>query len=218
MPRRIRTRRSCIPARVMLLLTALMLAMAPMAAFAISPMDMTRDNSLTVQVSAAGQPAEGVQFDLFRTADASEFAEFTLCGEFAGYPVSLKAETAEDWRRLSATLAGYAAADALTPMQSLLTGPEGTALFEGLQCGLYLVVGKPYTVGDKLYSPEATLVALPGRDENDQWMYEMTIQTKQGEPDDAPVNLEVIKIWDDGDSEERPTEVTMILLCNGRAF
>ena len=218
MLRKIRILRSCTPGRAVLLLTALMLMIIPMTAFAITPMDTGRENSLSVLVSVDGQPVEGVQFDLYRTADASEFAEFTLCGEFAEYPVSLQAETAEDWRKLSATLAGYAAADARAPMQTVLTNEEGKACFTGLKNGLYLVIGKPYKVEEKLYSPEATLVALPGRDESDQWVYEMTIQTKQGETGYAPTNLEVIKIWDDGNSKERPTEVNMLLMCNGAIY
>jgi len=211
----IRMRGSCVPARAMLLLTALILMILPMSAFAIGPMETERENSLTVLVTANGQLAEGVQFDLYRVADASEFAEFTLCGDFAEYPVSLKAETAEQWRKLSAALAGYAAADALVPMKTDMTDPEGKVCFTGLKCGLYLVMGRPYTLDAKVYSPETTLVALPGRDESDQWIYEMTITPKQGEPDDAPMNLEVIKIWMDGNSPERPTEVIMQLLCNG---
>lgn len=197
------------------MLIALMLAL-PTAALAIGPMDTARATSLTIRVSAAGQPAAGVQFDLHRVADASEFADFTLTGAFAEYPVSLNGATAEEWRKLSSTLAGYAAADGLKPVCSILTDETGTAAAKGLQTGLYLVIGHPYTVGAKLYTPEATLVSLPGRDAEDQWLYDVTVQTKQAESDRDITSLEVIKIWDDGDSKERPAEITVQLLCNGK--
>ena len=209
-----KTHRNCILAAVMIVV-ALTLAL-PNAALAIAPMQEGRSTSLTIQLSAAGQAVPGAWFDLYRVADASEYAEFTLTGDFAAYPVVLEGATTEDWRKLSATLAGYAAADTLTPLKTAATDEEGTIFWDGLNPGLYLTVGRPYAADGKTYTPEAALVSLPGRDENDQWIYDVTIQPKQTENESGLTSLEVLKVWKDGDSGERPAEITVLLLCNGR--
>ena len=93
---------------VALLLTVLlgMLLWLPQTAMAAGEIDTTKATSLTILY-----PCADTSFQLFRVADVSPQAHFTLCGAFEQYPVSLTGLDAAGWRAAAQTLAGYASRD-----------------------------------------------------------------------------------------------------------
>ena len=198
------------------LLAVLALLAAP-AAQAVSVVENDRDGSLTVSFTSGEPSLPQVEFQLFRVADISADARFTLAGDFAGYPVAVNGPDSAGWRALAQTLAVYAARDGLDPHAVRLTDGGGDAVFSPLEPGLYLVTNEQH-VGDTLYTFQPFLVSLPAADEESGgWLYEVQAVGKFSLLDlsvPEPVSRSVRKVWQDDDSH-RPASVEVQLLQNG---
>lgn len=210
---------------VLLALTAVFLLSS--VALAIDPIVLDHDVELTIRYQDGNVPLVGARFDLYRVADTSEFAEFTLSGDFKDYPVKLDGLDNAGWQAAANTLAGYAAADGLTPLDSGVTDRNGLLTFptgEGtLTPGLYLVVGWRHTAGNYVYTPEPFLISLPNRAaDEDQWTYQVEVEPKfdrtQLPPPDETTERRVLKVWKDGDGKNRPQSVTVMLLKDGVVY
>ena len=164
-----RTKRVCATALCILCL----LALFPVRAAAAGAIDTRRDVRLTIEYRHDGKPVASVPFDLYYVASVDAYANFTLAGDFAAYPVTLENLTAAEWTALAETLAAYAERDNLTPLDSGKTDAQGTLIFPNktnrLAPGLYLAVGKKHTAGGYTYTTEPFLVSLPNL-ENDAWV------------------------------------------------
>lgn len=211
----------------LLLAAVCLLALLLPRASAAGTVDTAKPVSLTVSCRYAGQAVQGVSFDLYRVADIDAFARFTLCGDFQAYPVRLDGLSGGNWRALAVTLAAYAARDRLTPQDAGETDGRGLLRFPSraasLLPGLYLVVGKQTASGGKLYSAEPFLVSLPDLDEAaDRWIYDVSAAPKlRADEPGAPGGTtarKVLKIWDDGQSADRPRTLRVQLLQNGAVY
>ena len=218
---------------LLLPLTMLLLAFSfGTTAFAYERIDTEQEASLTVYFGQDGDGFSGVEFQIYRVADVSALAQFTLTGDFAGYPVQVNGLDSSGWRALAQTLDGYVARDGLEPLQTARTGRDGSAAFDGLSAGLYLVTGDRYREGRYTYTPEPFLICLPTLDEEtDAWIYDVTASCKYdsrynppggGGGDDGEADTivrEVLKVWeDDGNEEQRPDEIVVQLLRDGRVY
>lgn len=214
---------------ISLLLALLFTVLLPVKAQALGAVDPAKPVTLTIHYSCGGKAAKGAGFDLYRVAEISADGKFTLSGDFKGYSVSLDNSSAGQWRALAETLAGYVERDGLRPLDSGKTDRDGVLAFptagKTLQSGLYLALGEPYVDGRKTYTAEPFLVSLPGVGETGgQWQYDVTVVPKYTEkeddgPDDDTIRRKVIKVWEDaGDTENRPDQVTVELLRNGRVY
>ena len=123
---------------------------------------------------------------MYRAAEVSAGAEFTLTGDFAEYPVKVNGLDSSGWRALAQTLDGYAARDGLNPLRTVETGKDGRAVFDHLDTGLYLVTGSRYRQGRYTYTPEPFLIALPALDEADAWVYDTVVSCKYDSSYDLP--------------------------------
>ena len=197
---------------------ALMLALGACApVLAIDRFDAGQAVTLTVAFDADGTPAEGTQFSLYRVADMEGFGTFERCGEFAEYSVEdLNGLDSEGWRNMAGMLAGYAAADGIAADVTATTDAQGNADFGTLSIGLYLLTGESFAANGKIYTPQATLIALPGRDEDENWVYDVTVNVKPDVTDEETTDVEVMKVWDDGDYESRPGQVRVVLVGDGQ--
>lgn len=208
---------------VALLLTVLlgMLLWLPQTALAAGEMDTGKTTSLTILY-----PCADTSFQLFRVADVSPQARFTLCGAFQQYPVSLTGLDAAGWRATAQTLAGYASRDKLVPDAIGKTDVSGKYTFTGLSTGLYLLVGERHTQDGRTYTPMPCLVSLPGMAEDGSWNYDPAVRLKYdseggngggGGSSSTTIDRQVVKIWNDqGQSGTRPTEITVQLLRDGQ--
>ena len=206
-------------------LTALMLALGlGFTALAYVSIDNSRETSLTVQFEKEGAGFANVQFRIYRVAEVSDMAEFTLTGDFAGYPVSLEDLDSSGWRALAQTLDAYVGRDSLAPFKTAVTDAAGKAAFEHLPVGLYLVTGDRYEEGDHTYIPEAFMACLPGLgQETDEWIYDMTAACKynsdQDSGEDGSLSRKVLKVWnDDGHESKRPESIRVQLLKDGQVY
>lgn len=214
------TKRVCAQLLALLCLAALL----PARASAAGVIDTSRDVSLTIEYRHDGEPVPSVPFDLYYVAEVDAYANFTLAGDFADYPVSLENLTAAEWTALAETLAAYADRDGLTPLDSGKTDEQGILIFpnqqERLAPGLYLVVGRRLVTERYTYTTEPFLISLPNL-ENDTWRYDVTASPKHTRTENPPVppndkdDWRVIKIWKDDVEELRPDEVVIELLKDG---
>lgn len=158
--------------------------------------------AIEIHYAGGGAAIAGAEFSLYRAADAAADGQYVPVGAFAGCPVELKAQTAEEWRALAETLAGYAAA--ATADAQGATDAQGILRFEGLSCGLYLLVGAERNEGLNTWLAEPALVYVDGN----AVVLEPKVEDAAGEK----VDLQVIKIWkDDGNESRRPQEITVQL-------
>lgn len=214
---------------VLLICMVCLCALLPPQAQAAGAVEPEKPVTLTIVCSHESRPLPGVSFALFRVADVNAYAEFTLCGDFAAYPVRLDGLTAEDWRSLAATLAAYAARDRLAPLDAGQTGADGTLRFPqqaaALTPGLYLAVGQQLVRDGMIYSVEPFLVSLPNLDEaTDTWLYDVRVSPKiraDKQPVNPPaetVDRKVLKVWKNDAADTRPASIRVQLLKDGAVY
>ena len=131
--------------------------------------DLPQDKTtLQAKLAYSGQPLAGVEVTLHRVADISEtspWITFTLCGDFANYPVDLLELTDKEWADAASTLANYALADSLAPIATATTDQNGLVDFANLDSGLYLLQAAQTTdQAGWRYFPAPSLLVLPAYD------------------------------------------------------
>lgn len=176
--------------------------------------------TLTVELTDGGTPAEGFPFALYYVASASSEGAFTLAGDFRGCPVELNGLTQEQYADLARTLDAYAQGNRLTPLGRRTTGKDGSACFDDLETGLYLVRSSSAALNGKSYAVDAFLVSLPSRLSDGALAYQVISQPKHvtSTPTETTVSRRVLKLWQ-GDVEEfRPESVTVSLLRDGEVY
>lgn len=182
--------------------------------------------TLTLNVKYGSDPIGGMEFSIYRVADADNFPNITVTPEFTAYSVSfLDLDTNEEWLALAETLAGYVASDNLTPYDTDVTDSDGVASFpnttDPLEHGLYLVIGKTITINDYTYKAVPYFVFVPYVDElTNEPVYDVVSNVKisiENLPD--TIDRRVIKIWNDvGASGFRPVYVEVVLLRDGEPY
>lgn len=210
---------------VSMILLALVLCFGT-TAFAYGTIDTDQESSLTVYFGKDGNGFPGVEFQVYRVADVSDDAQFTLSGSFAEYPVVVNGLDSSGWWTLAQTLDAYVARESLKPFRKAETGDDGRAVFDQMDTGLYLVTGDRYGQGRYTYTPEPFLVCLPTPDdESGVWVYDTVASCKYDScynppgSDEDTVDREVLKVWqDDGNEEKRPNEIIVQLLRDGEVY
>lgn len=216
------------------LICALLLASLALSALAgsIELLNTEKKCSLTVVYEDDGTAVSGAPFALYRVADVNEKVDvFTLAGQFAKYTnidVSNTKNSNSEWLIIAKMLADYATADGLTADKTGNTNTDGKLTFSELDAGMYLVVGESYVVGKTRYLATPYLLVLPNRSQSDYTLnYDLTSNvkfTKQTVLPDLPshkdtTDRKVLKVWNDNDnSDDRPNEITVHLLCDGEVF
>lgn len=210
-----RTRKIQHRIKYILLSLLLLWTVLPTGVFAREPVDLEQKTSLTIQY-----PCTGAKFRIYRVADVSEYGEYTLTPEFEDYAVDLEQKDQSGWRALASTLGGYVERDGKAAQDTKTTDADGKAYFKELSAGLYLVLGDRAEDDTYKYEAEASLIALPDLDEGDQWVYDVTASPKYEKeplkPDDNVTQKKVIKIWKDDNSKNRPKDIRVQLLKDGK--
>lgn len=185
--------------------------------FARGHIDIDRPASLQMFFGEDGKGFSNVEFRIYRVAEITEAGDFVLSETFREYPVELNNLDSSGWRTLAQTLDAYVARDNINPYWAKKTEQTGNVHFSDLPTGLYLVAGDTYTQDTTIYTPEPTLISLPGMTEKDQWTYDVEAFCKfNRETIPEFVERKVQKVWkDDGNSDKRPKEISVQLLKNG---
>lgn len=202
----------------------------PAQTLAAGSIDLNRNVSLTVSYQDGNTPLVGAEFDIFLVATVDEYGELTATKDFARFNVNISGKEDEVYRTLASTLEGYVLRDNIPTTDSGKTNDEGLASFptagKSLKAGLYLVLGRRHTQNSCRYDPSPFIVMLPETDnENNIWVYDVTVNAKfdssqiPDSTDDNTVNRKVLKVWsDDGHEKDRPKEVIVQLLRNGKIY
>lgn len=209
-----RTRKIQHRIKYILLSLLLLWTVLPTGVFAREVVDLKQKTSLTIQY-----PCTGAQFRIYRVADVSEYGEYTLTSDFEDYAVDLEQTDQNGWRALASTLGGYVERDGKEALDTKTIDADGKAYFKDLSAGLYLVLGDQAEDDTYKYEAEASLIALPDLNEDEQWVYDVTASPKYEKnplkPDDSVTQKKVIKIWKDDNSKSRPKEIRVQLLKDG---
>lgn len=219
-------RRAAVAAGVLLSLA--ISALPP--ACAIVLLDTAFPASIALEYRHGDRALVGASFRLYRVADCSETARFTLSEDFADYPVKINDLDANGWSAAASTLATYVEADRLPAPETKKTDQAGRIDFDEDRTGLYLLMGDDLRIGKTTYTTTPFLVSLPTLEDDDTWSYDVTVYPKCSAKADAPsgagdagehqdVSVEVIKLWEDeGGRQSRPEEILVSLLRNGKTY
>lgn len=164
----------------------------------------------------------GMHIRIFRVAEVSDEFIYTLCGDFAEYPVKLAGiKTQEEWDVITSTLNSYILADAIEPTASQITDENGDVYFEELATGMYLVQWAGVEVEDVVTGFEPFMISLPNLNTEKTWDYDVVASPKPGDytPTGRLVNFKVVKQWKDaGFADKRPDSVEVEIYKNGELF
>ena len=191
-------------------------ALIALSAPAFAAGDINSDSDLIIQLIYEKTPIKGAKLDVYRIADRNGEYSFTLCDEFSASAVNIDCEEQSEWNNCALALEGYALMQDIAPVTSGVTDENGTATFNSLKAGLYLVSDCKVVDGDTVYTSEAFIVALPALDaDGSVTAYPKSIASEKTES----VNVHVLKVWDDkGYESRRPDGVKVLLLQNGEIY
>lgn len=181
--------------------------------------DLDRKGSITVILydnteEHAALPGEFRLFFVARAVVSNYNLDYVLTDEFADSGVSLSDINADG---LAKTLSEYAAEK---QVEAILGTPveSGGELFSDLTLGIYLVEEIGSVEGYEPISP--FLVWVPMADVSGEgWIYDIEASPK-AEPSEPPAYVvrTVRKVWQDEESETRPTSITVKLLMDGEVY
>ena len=244
---------------VSLLSAALCLSMLAAPAGAYSRVDTEKKCSLTLNYNDTERsfPMKDMELRLYKVADMDATVRFSVENtDFAALKDEIKWENfsldndkvKENWDALTTTLAGYVTADladqAKDPAYTAKYHPatvkvddKGEVKFEGLDCGLYLLMGSALKDGRYTYTPKSTLLTLPNLEQkteiqpdgkevvvSENWQYDVAANGKWdrsykgGGGGTNYISLSVLKQWEDDSSETRPGSVTVRLMKDGKEY
>ena len=197
-------------------------------AFAAGRIDTGHEVSLTISYQNEKTPLTGAKFDIYLVATVNEYGEITVTDDFKQFNVNIEGENDEAWNTLASTLEGYVLWSGIKPADSGMTDKQGIVLFpnksETLKQGLYLVIAENHTQGGYIYEAVPFMVMLPSLDkEANDWNYDVEAYPKHNSKTLGPIvvglSRKVLKVWDDdGHKNERPKEITVCLLRDGKVY
>ena len=137
--------------------------------------------SLTVSFLVDDKAFGDISFHVYYVADEEKqpVGAYTDCG------IVLKGLSADELGAAADTLAAYTESNEVPADQSEKTNSYGYARFEGLEKGVYLVVGETHKSGGISYSPLPFLVSIPSYDTDGKPLYAITASPKCVVTDDS---------------------------------
>lgn len=181
------------------------------------------ENSISVHIKHENTPLANVKYKLYKIADGNHSGNYTATEQFKNYPLAFNFLDSSTFDGLVTTLEGYIDADKLEPGYTADTDESGTAKFDNLPDGAYLLTGETYTVDDTIkVFPSSTLVFLPFKDSdgqvNSQAVIESKFKVETTEKDETAVT--VYKVWKDNDNSDkkRPTQIEAELFKDGVSY
>ena len=182
--------------------------LVPTAALAAEPAE-----PLTVRAVFEGElPLAGMRFDAYRVADRSVDGAWSPEPRFKAYRSRLEAQSGdgEAWAALARVLEKVALMEeACLPDASAETDESGTAVFDALGPGLYLLSGQSVCINRQVYTPSPLLLVCPVESEAEPELIRS--------PELADYSVQIV--WDDEKTpEQRPESLTVQLMCDGKAY
>ena len=206
--------------QITLLICFVALCMAifcPLYVQAATPLDPAADASLTLHYQKDGQAFSDLPISIYRVAEAFPDGTFELIEPFASYPINIHDITMqEQWKNTAVTLSSYIVANQLMPYREATTNETGTAVFEHLETGLYLVSEVIAENNSGTYVFNQFMVYLPTPEQDGSFDYD--VEAKPKCVDYVPkTEYRVTKLWQDaGNQSDRPEQVTVDIYKDGQ--
>ena len=188
-----------------------LLLLLPLSVCAAEP-DVEASCSLTLHYVREEAVFSGLEIRIYRVAEALEGWEFQKLEPYSGWPVNIHGITSqEEWQTAADTLTAYITAEGTEPYRTETTDGSGTAFFDDLETGLYLVAGAVASNEQGTWSFDRFMVYLPTPGE-DGYLYHVEALPKCSGFTPAPESrvYKLLKVWQDaGFEEQRPVSVTV---------
>lgn len=170
-------------------------------------------NKITIRFYADGTPVYGATFKIYHALDRNA----QLTGEFSDYPIEIgDLHDSEAMSILSDTLSAYASRDKLTPIGEGVTDADGYLTFEGLERGVYLIVGKATKVGDAIYNCKPCIISVPFVNDDETEESHVVLHAKYAVLSAGDIRQYTVrKVWNDIFPDDMHKGVTVQLLRDG---
>ena len=205
---------------ILICLVALCTAvLCPLSVQATTPLDPAADASLTLHYQKEKQAFSDLQISIYRVAEAFPDGTFELIEPFSSYPINIHDITAqEQWKNIAVTLNAYIVANQLMPYREATTNDTGTAVFEHLETGLYLVSEVVAENNSGTYVFDQFIVYLPTPQTDGSFDYD--VEAKPKCVNYVPkTEYRVTKLWQDaGNQDDRPEEITVDIYKDGELW
>lgn len=174
----------------------LILLILPLSVAAAGDIDLSRDTTLTVYARYDGMAIEDMALEAYRVASVDTTGELTVLPDFEIYreELDIRGENDSAWQQMAQTLERFVTEQAIVPTKTLLTDETGTATFGTLEKGLYLLRADAMTQNGKVYAIAPCFVLLPGKNQDDTWVYQVEAWLKPSENPEY-TQITVIKNW-----------------------
>ena len=201
------------------LITALLCTMVlfctvfSLGAFALPGDDQKGDITITYKAGDVVFPE--IEVNAYYLAEMSGYGVFVPASPFDNYPINLNnVSTQQEWDDLATTIGGYIVADNLMSDCMIITNEDGVVVMDYMEPGLYFITGVTAQSGITTYNFKPCFVWIP-RYENNQWIYEASIQPKWSSYT-PQTEYSVVKLWKDSDkTDKRPQQVEVEIYNNG---
>ena len=207
--------------------------MMPVTASARGEIDLSQPGDLTLLYHSQKTegsdeiiPMVGESVNIYKIADVDKYGNYSIPEKYKdAFPITdiNKIKDQDSWRTIYQSLGGYIYNNNIRPSATAVTDEEGNAHFTDLELGIYYVGNMVNKIDNYVYSFASFLVAVPGLDENDEWVNPAyyvvgTVKCKiTYEPDIE--YFEVLKNWNDSGYENyRPASIQVTIYCDGNEF
>lgn len=198
---------------------AVLLLMLVLPVYATNTPDTETEPPEPVIILRVDFPHIGTQFSLHRVATLDSEGNCVPSGDFGSCPVDWE-NVLDNPSEYAAMLESYVHLWALDPLVTSGVGWGGSAYFQDVETGLYLITSGRITTQGSTYCAQPLLV--PFVVPNDTQVYELVVSPKSivvPPYSDETITQKVIKVWDDPDSgEKHPDSVTVYLICDGELY
>lgn len=190
----------------------------PFRVFAVGETEDSENVNLTVKVDYYHEGATGGNLSLYYIGAVDQNGKIMPEGVFSEKLSSILFEIndTEEARELAQTVAAFVEANDVSADRTAVPAEDGNCVFSGLKKGVWLLMGEACISGDKQFVPEPVIMILPLQSQGGK---EAAVVLKYEEHplSDETITLQVVKIWQTGENPKvRPTEITVVLLENGR--
>lgn len=178
-----------------------------------------RKISVTIQYDVPG-----IEFELYRIFDIETDGSLSVSEQFKPLQDTVdfsQMENESERAALAATLDVYASLEEYSCDYSALVAENGTAVFENVDPGVYLLKSESHLYEQRSYLTQPVLFYAPQENtEEDRWDYEITLIPKFETDLALKDPLKIIKVWRDQDNAQklRPEEITVELRLDGKPY
>ena len=205
--------------------TAAVLLFVLLTAFCLSmPVCAAGSCRIDVQFVTDSGAASGVTVQLYQVARETD-GKLVHSQKFKDYPVDINVTDSDELTALATTLFGYVLRDNVAEDDAIQLDSTGCGSFVGLDSGVYLILGDDFSRGNRDYTVNPVVVRLPYTEKDGSFGYSVVLDLKYGSEDrpsssddDSEIDISVEKRWAGVSVQDRPEQVQVQLLRNGRVY